>query len=96
MYEGEGRQVRLVEPVDGDAAFFDTIPPKLCLSTRSDFPIVGHDGAAKKVSRTYNPFLWKEVQFGTELAEWVIYCKTLGDLLKKVADSLKLRGLLFD
>ncbi len=47
LVEGEGRQVRLVEPVDGDAAFFDTIPPELGLSTWGDFPIVGHDGAAQ-------------------------------------------------
>ena len=44
LVDREGRQVRLVEPVDGDAAFFDTIPPELGLSTWGDFPIVGHDG----------------------------------------------------
>ena len=44
LVEGEGRQVRLVEPVDGDAAFFDTIPPELRLFSWGDFPIVGHDG----------------------------------------------------
>jgi hypothetical protein len=73
LVEGEGRQVRLVEPVDdGDAAIFDTIPPELGLSTWGEFPIVGNDGAAKKVSRTYKPILWKEIRFGTVLAEWVI------------------------
>ena len=44
LLDRESRQVRLVEPVDGDAAFFDTIPPELSLSAWGDFPIVGHDG----------------------------------------------------
>ena len=44
LVEGEGRQVRLVEPVDGDAAIFDTIPPELSLFSWGDFPIVGHGG----------------------------------------------------
>ena len=47
LLDRESRQVRLVEPVDGDAAFFDTIPPKLSLSAWGDFPIVGHGGAAQ-------------------------------------------------
>ena len=47
LVEGEGRQVRLVEPVDGDAAIFDTIPPELSLFSWGDFPIVGHGGAAQ-------------------------------------------------
>ena len=46
MFDGQSRQVRLVEPVDGDAAFFDTIPPELGLSAWGDFPIVGHGGGA--------------------------------------------------
>ena len=44
LLDRESRQVRLVEPVDGDAAFFDTIPPKLSLFSWGDFPIVGHGG----------------------------------------------------
>ncbi|MBU6173042.1 MAG: hypothetical protein KGQ60_04525 [Planctomycetes bacterium] len=44
LLEREVSQVRLVEPIDGDAAVFDTIPPKLCLSSWCNFPIVGHGG----------------------------------------------------
>jgi hypothetical protein len=44
LFDGQSRQVRLVEPVDWDAVFFDTIPPELSLSAWGDFPIVGHGG----------------------------------------------------
>ena len=44
MFDGQGRQVRLIEPVDWDAVIFDTIPPELSLSAWGDFPIVGHGG----------------------------------------------------
>ena len=47
LVEGESRQVRLVEPIDSDAAVFDTLPPKLSLFSWGDFPIVGHGGDSK-------------------------------------------------
>lgn len=48
LFEREGRQVRLVEPIDSDAAVFDALLPELSLSTWSDFPIVGHDGGGSR------------------------------------------------
>ena len=48
LLEREVSQVRLVKPIDSDAAVFDALLPELSLSTWSDFPIVGHDGGGSR------------------------------------------------
>jgi len=59
LFEGQGRKVRLVEPVDGDAVIFDTIPPELGLSAWGDFPIVGHGGGSKETNIMTSPMRYR-------------------------------------
>jgi hypothetical protein len=40
-------------------------------------------GGAKKVSKTYKPFLVKEIQFGMVLSEWLVCCKNLRGFTQK-------------